>query len=356
MARRELARIVERDPRRAAARQELTEIDSASGPLDRMTVDAVEDDQPYRTWRAAVASSVFSDPLTRWDGAAGSWWMHASRSGIRSDAPFLRIGNETTFPSLRMVMAASFGAMRFPDGVIRPLGSFAISLRTSPRSRFSAAIEQYEMLATATAAGRHVYGRATSLQWRRQTDRGWLGAIDARRIRYSDANRGWSLSGYALAPFATLAHATFSGGASAAVRDSNESRFYVESVSASRSGSVFSYAYRGAYTPYWTPRGFREVRGILAVDAAIGRSLLRFQADAGATRDRGTQFGPDDGSGPLPANIDQFEFQRTYHPVRLQLTWSAPLTAAISIEATVERNATVFYQSNGIRASLVRRR
>jgi len=355
-ARRELARVLQRDPNRKAARQSVAEIDSAARGIDRITVDAVDDDQPYRSLRTAVSSSLFTDPLTRWDASAGSWWMDASRPGVRADAPFIRVGNETTFPALRLTATTSIGAMRYPDGTTRPLGSAALSFRTSAHASLSAAIEQYEMLATATAIDRHIDARSTSLRWQRQSEREWIAAIDARRVRYSDANRGWALTAYGLAPFASVANITFSGGASAAVRDTDEGRFYLESVSAQRPGNAFLYSYRGAYTPYWTPRGFREVRAIVAADMAIRRSHLRFQADGGVTRDRGTDFGPGSGPTALPPSIYQFEFPRTYHPRRLQLTFSMPISAGMSIEAAVERGATVFYEENGIRASLVRRR
>ena len=220
----------------------------------------------------------------------------------------------------------------------------------------SGSFEQYEMLATATAIDRHVYGQSAALHWKRQLDRSWLAEADARRVRYSDHNRGWAFSGYTLAPLGKFKKLQFSGGASAAFRDTSESRFYVESVSSSRSDNVFAYSYTGAYTPYWTPRDFREVRAILVIDSSIARSHLRFQADSGVTRDLGTGFGPDSGTTLFPTDIFQFEYARTYHPVHLQLAFSCPVSAGLSLEAAVERSTTVFYKANGIRASLVRRR
>ncbi|MGZ8851442.1 MAG: hypothetical protein ACXW3E_14090, partial [Thermoanaerobaculia bacterium] len=71
---------------------------------------------------------------------------------------------------------------------------------------------------------------------------------------------------------------------------------------------------------------------------------------------RGTNFGPDAGITPLPGTIFPFEFRRTYHPVRLQLTLRTPIARGLSLDTTVERSTTVFYTANAIRASLVRRR
>ncbi|MGZ7078860.1 MAG: hypothetical protein ACXVJT_05540, partial [Thermoanaerobaculia bacterium] len=355
-ARREFAAILRQDPKRETVRRSLAEIDATARPLDKIDLDVTDDDQPYRFVRATASSSLFTDPLTRWDATAGSWWMHASRSGIRSDAPFFRIGNETTFPAWRLVTALSLGAIRHPDGAIRPLGSAAVSLRVSPRSTIAASVDQREMLTTATAIDRHISSRAVALQWHRQADHQWSASTDIRQIQYSDANRGWALTGYVLAPIATIAQVTISGGASAAMRDTRTSRFYVESVLSVRGGNEFLYSYRGAYTPYWTPRRFRETRGILATEWDLRRTHFRIQADGGITRDRATNFGPDSGTTAFPTDLYAFEFGREYHPLHLQMTASRKLPAGMSIEAAIERNATVFYKANGIRASLVRRR
>ena len=353
---REFQSVLARDPKRPAARQSLDEIESAARPVDRIGVEAIDDDQPYRTLRAVMSTSLFSDPLTRWDATAGSWWMHANRADARANAPFVRVGNETTLPSMRLVLAASAGVLRYPDGVARPIGSVTLTRRLLAHSALSASIEQYEMLATATAIDRHVSARAAALQWKRQVDHGLLAAVDARQIQFSDANRGWTLSGYVLRPLFTTHHLEFSGGASAAIRDTESTRFYVESTSSVRTGTQYSYLYRGAFTPYWTPRHFREVRAIIAADTDVMRTHIRIQADAGATRDLGSAFGPQSGPTLFPPSIFQFEFRRTYHPVHLQLTFSRPLSAGLSLEAAIERSTTVFYKANGIRASLVRRR
>jgi len=355
-AAREFAEALRIDPNRAESRRSLGEIESAARPIDRIATDFVDDDQPYRIFRAIASTSWFSDPLTRWDADAGSYWMNASRPDIRSDSPFVRVGNETTFPSVRLVASASIGLLRYPDDVTRPIGSAALAYRLTPHSVLSGSFEQYEMLATATSIDRHVYGQSAALHWKRQLDRSWLAEADARRVRYSDHNRGWAVSAYTLAPLGKFKGLEFSGGASAAFRDTDESRFYVESATSSRSGDQFLYSYTGAYTPYWTPREFRELRAILAVDSSIGRSHLRFQADGGVTRDLGTGFGPDSGTTLFPTDIFQFEYGRTYHPLHLQLAFSSPVSAGLSLEAAIERSTTVFYKANGIRASLVRRR
>jgi tetratricopeptide (TPR) repeat protein len=355
-AAREFEDILRKDPNRETARRSLSEIESAARPIDRFATDAVDDDQPYRTLRAIASTSYFSDPLTRWDVQAGSWWMNASRQGVKANAPFVVIANETTFPSLRLVASSSLGLFRYPDGTSRPIGSAGITYRMTSHAAVSASIEQYEMLETATAIERHIYGRATALQWKRQREHGWLAAADARSIRYSDDNRGWAVSGYALVPIGKVKQLQFSAGASAAFRDTTNNRFYVESVSSTPSGTAFTYSYTGAYTPYWTPREFREARAIAAIDTPLGRSSLRFQADGGITRDLGTGFGPESGTTLFPPDIFLFEYGRTYHPYHLQLSFSTPVSHGMTFEAAVERSSTVFYKANGIRASLVRRR
>ena len=355
-AQREFAAVLKLDPNRTTARQSLAEIDSASRPLDRIAMEGVDDDQPYRTLRGVAETSFFSDPLTRWDVTAGSWWLNASDAGIKSNAPFVSIANQTSFPSTRLVVDSSIGLLRYPDDTTRPVGSAALTYKLTAHSSASAAFEQYEMLATATAITRHISAQAASLQWKYSKDHSWLAAVDARQLRFSDSNRGWAATAYAMRPFAHAKQFEFSGGASVAARDTKESRFFAESVSSQRAGATYQYEYTGAYTPYWTPLDLREVRLIVAADADLFRAHFRFQADGGITRDLGTGFGPESGTTPFPPSIFQFEFDRTYHPYRLQLAFSKTIAAGFSLEAAIERNTTVFYTANGIRASLVRRR
>jgi Cytochrome c biogenesis factor len=58
---------------KADAARSIREIAAATRGEQRLSVDAVDDDQPFRSLRAEVSQSFFSDPLTRWSVAGGSY-------------------------------------------------------------------------------------------------------------------------------------------------------------------------------------------------------------------------------------------------------------------------------------------
>ncbi|MFL6244494.1 MAG: hypothetical protein ACJ74H_00590, partial [Thermoanaerobaculia bacterium] len=145
-------------------------------------------------------------------------------------------------------------------------------------------------------------------------------------------------------------------GASAAARDTDESRFRLTAVSSTRDAGFFRYQYRGEYDPYWTPDNLLEARLVLALERRTSRGGVKLHADGGFARDRGRAFGPDAGPDPFPASPFTFTFDRTYHPWRAGLAADFTLAPQWRIEAGVERGVTVDYRSTSVHASLVRRR
>ncbi|HSP35600.1 MAG TPA: tetratricopeptide repeat protein [Thermoanaerobaculia bacterium] len=346
------------------ARESLSAIRQTIRASDRFDVDALDDDQPYRAIRPSWTSSMFTDPLTRWDVTAGSNFLSAPRFEARRQLPFVTIHNETVLPWQRLTLLATAGVMRFPDGSSHAVGSAGVRFRTSNASSIAALIDRRELLTNATAMRTHPIVTRRTIAWTRYADKSWMAGAEAGSLRYFDRNAGRYLQAYALMPVLrgapSAADAAGRGGtpliligASAAIRDTSQSRFYIESTSGSRASTgTFDYAYRGAYTPYWTPKHLREARAI----ALITRGAWKLQLESGISHDQATAFGPASGLTPLPSFLYAFTFARTSHPARAALTYDHDLGLRYRVTCTAERNTTAFYAANSIHASLVRRR
>jgi tetratricopeptide (TPR) repeat protein len=337
--------VLEREPNREFARTSLREIQQVARPSQRLTVDAVHDDQPLDAVRAEAAATFFSDPLTRWSVAAGAYRLDAERRGTR-DGQFALVENETRFP--RFTIGGSLGVFTFPDGEHRPIGSVRVAHR-----QLELRVDHREEIASATALQTHASSTTTTLRWSREKN--WIAAAELIHKRYFDDNEGRAFVAYAVAPWKRGAW-TFWGGGSVSARDTDESRFRQTAVSSTFDQSFFRYGYRGEYDPYWTPDELREARAVLAVERQMHRGGIKLHGDFGYARDRGRAFGPDAGPTPLPATTFAFTFDRSYHPWRAGLSAHVNLAPSWRLEASVERSVTVDYRSTSVHASLVRRR
>ena len=291
--------VLKLDPNREFARTSLNEIASTALPSQRVSVDGTQDDQPLDLIRGEVAATFFSDPQTRWIATLGTYDANGQSGEYAS------VANETTFRGF--VAGGSLGVFTWPDGVRRPIGS--VSIR---RGQFSASIERRPELATATSLDTHAASTVSALHWdyNRQN---LIAAAEVSHRRYFDGNEGQGAFVYAILPLRRNDWTLWSG-ASAATRDTDESRF-----------TDF-----GQYDPYWTPENLVEARAVFALE----RRNLKFHADAGTARDRG----------------------RTYHPWRAGVGANFELARGFRIEAGVERSSTVDYRATSFHAALVRRR
>lgn len=335
------------------ARDSLAAIRQASRGSDRFDADWLDDDQPLRTFRSAVTSSMFADPLTRWDLSAGGSSLSAPRFDALKQLIFASITNERVLPWQRLTITSSAGVQRYPDGSTRPVGGGSLRFRPSNASSLIATVEHRELLTNATALNTHPSVSRRVLSWTRYAERSWFAGLEAGSLRYFDNNRGRYTQGYALVPVPGGVHLGVSG----ATRDTAEDRFGIDSLAGSRSPSGdFEYTYRGSYTPYWTPRHLREVRAIALVTGTMRRMSWKAQIEGGIARDTATGFGPSRGPTPLPGGIFTSAFTRTFHPARAAVTFATPIASRYRVECTVERSTTAFYAANAIHASLVRHR
>jgi hypothetical protein len=344
-AARNFRRVLALDANREFARTSLREIEATARPSERVTVDAMQDDQPLDTVRAEIASTFFSDPLTRWSVIAGTYQLDAGRIGDAS-GEYAAIENETRFGAL--TVGGSAGIFTFPDGVRRPLGSLMVRHRS-----LTLRVDRREEIASATSLRTHAASTTATLRW--SHDGNWIGAAEASHRRYFDGNRGNAVIAYAVAPL-HFDEWTLWGGASAAMRDTEESRFRMTAVSSTLDAGFFRYQYRGEYDPYWTPDNLLDGRVVAAIERRLSRGSVKLHADGGYARDRGRAFGPDAGPGPFPAATFAFDFDRTYRPWRAGIAADLTFATHWRIEAGVERSVTVDYRSTSVHASLVRRR
>lgn len=334
------------DPQREFSRRSLGEIDAMMRSSQRLAVVVEEDDQPVDRIRIESEAVHFSDPLTRWSVLLGAYRMDAGLIGTRR-GELLSIANETTWKAL--TVRASLGMLKFPDGARRPVGSLALRHRS-----LELRLEEREELAAATSLRTHATSRTTALRW--DHDKDWVAAAEVSHKRYFDDNEGFAAVLYGVAPVLRRGPVTVWAGAAAAARDTDESRFTVASVSSTRQGDLFRYSWRGEHSPYWSPRGLREARAVLAVEYRTSRGSVKFHGDAGIARDQGRAFSPAAGSTPLPTSSIPFEFDRSYRPYRLGITVGHALVAGYRLEIAAERSVTIDYRSTILHASLVRQR
>lgn len=331
---------------REASRQALVEITSLARPSQRLTVVSDRDDQPLARTRFEAEAVHYSDPLTRWSVRAGGYTMDAGRIG-ESDGTFVALSNETIWRGV--TVRAGLGLFTHPDGARRPTGHLGMR-----RGSVELLIEQQEALASASALRTHASALTTTLRWRREPS--WIAAAEATHRRWFDDNETVAAVVYGVAPVVRRGDWTLWSGASAAARDTRESRFEVAAVSGTREGNSFRYAWRGEYDPYWTPRELYEARAVAALEYRVARGGVKVHADGGYARDQGRAFGPDTGATPLPAMSYAFDYDREYAPYRFGVTLDREIVAGYRVEAAAERNVTIDYRSTSFYVSLVRRR
>jgi tetratricopeptide (TPR) repeat protein len=344
-AARDFKRVLALDPNREFARTSMREIESTARPSERISVDSVDDDQPLDAMRAEVGTTFFSDPLTRWSITGGTYRLDAGRIG-ESSGQYVAVENETRAGAF--TFGGSLGIFEFPDGVRHPVGSASVRHRN-----LTLRVDHREEIASATSLRTHASSTTATLRW--SHDGNWIGAAEISHRRYFDNNRGHAAIAYAVMPI-RKANWTLWAGASAAARDTEESRFRMTAVSSTLDQGFFRYQYRGEYDPYWTPDNLLEGRLVVALERRAARGGVKLHADGGYARDRGRAFGPDAGPGPFPASTFTFTFDRTYHPWRAGLAADFTLAPHWRIEAGVERGVTVDYRSTSVHAALVRRR
>lgn len=296
-AERLFAALVARNPRDNDARRGLDEIHAQERPGYVLDGGFIDDDQPAQSFQPSATVYGFFDPLTKWSltGSAG----RLSTDLGDADSESIRGGVSTVFPQVKTTVGTGLGWTRFPDGTARLMPDATIT-----RDKLSLSFDRRPLLRSAPAVHSHPFAAVTALRWTPSAN----ASFSASHFRYFDHNSGNSADGYWLVPLRS-----FLLGASAAYRDTKESRFV-----------------NGVYDPYWTPIGEREGRAI----AAMAWKRLSLHLDAGVAYDR---------------------IAGTFHPWRAAASTSFPLAKGATLNVSAERSRTAFYTANEIHASLAGR-
>jgi len=305
LAARELAEVLRLQPSNAEAARALAEIRTASRAGFVVDAGIVDDDQPFRAVGMTARVFAFSDPLTKWEVSARQERLRGR--GLERSAPAIGAAGETALPRWRTSVRGGLTRLRFPDGSARLLPLLRTETRLGTTVLAFAAARR-ELLRSAASLATHPFADALSVRWSAARF-----ALHAERLRYFDHNRGMSADGYVLMPVTRA----LSLGASAAVRDTDQSRFA-----------------KGTYDPYWTPLAQREARLVGSATFRRNGATFGLHADAGAARDRVTG---------------------SFHPWRAGANATIPAAHGLTINIAAERSSTAFYTSNEIRASVAGR-
>lgn len=300
----------QRLPNHAEARRAVDEIHAASRPGFAVEADAIDDDQPYRGGDADARVFFFSDPLTKWELRGNGSRLRAL--GEDRSTAAIAVAGETTLPSIRTLVRAGLARFRFPDGGARILPELTAEhrLRTST---ITLDARRTPLLRSAPAILTHAWGDELSARWARENGGGLQFAVAAQHVRYFDRNRGWSTSAYVLAPIS----AALRVGASAALRDTRESRFI-----------------NGRYDPYYTPQDLAEARVVGAYTLGRGRLSMSAHLDAGIAREHSAG---------------------SFVPWRASLGLTMRVTPDVAFSASATHDSTAFYNANEIHAGLAGR-
>lgn len=352
-----LRQVIARRPDDAESLQILREIELATRPLVRVEADLIDDDQPFHHFCYEVAGSIFSDALTRWDVAAGTYTLEVpvgaqTRPGLpppgtNGNAIYASVGGDVVFPRARLRLSGQVRPLRFPDDEVVILGGAAIRLQLPRGSSLSLEADRRELLRGSTALDDQATVEGLRVVWKLERERGWLAAAAAEVHRYHDDNRGVSAYAYALAPLVRSESAMLWIGPAVAYRDTDESRIQLIGVRREPIPAGFRYIYDRIYDPYWTPQRLYEGRLVISSMLKVHpRATLTLHADGGRGQDRDLAFGPATGTTPLPVLHAPIDFERTYTPWAASAGLELALSQGIELRLRYEHKVTNFYESD----------
>lgn len=289
--------LVARNPKDNDARRGLEEIRAQMRPGYAVDGGFIADDQPAHLFMPSATVYGFLDPLTKWSLTGLAVRLNTDLGD--GDSESFRGGVSTVFPRLKTTAGIGLGWTRFPDRTSRVMPDAAIG-----RGKLSLTFDRRALLRSVPAVHAHPFADVTTLRWTPNAN----ASFSASHFRYFDSNSGNAADGYWLVPVRS-----FLLGASAAYRDTRESRFV-----------------NGIYDPYWTPIGEREGRAI----AATTWKRVSLHIDAGVAYDR---------------------IAGTFHPWRAAVSTAFPLASGAMLNVSAERSRTAFYTANEIHASVAGR-
>lgn len=343
--------LLDEDPSRERAAGELAEIRAFARPIVISRARWRSDDQPLRSAGGELEAVLFSDPLTQWSVTLGS--RRFDSRVTEADVWSAGVAAETVFPWMGVTVGASVEPTRMPTGNTEWFGSATIGKSFGTGVDGSLFYSRSELLWTVGSldTGAYVSSTGAEITYDRS---GYLGTARVREMVFFDDNEGVEASGYFLVPLVARAW-TVDGGASFLLRDTDETRFVIDSIEAAPVPGGFAYDYDGRYDPYWTPINLREFRLVVSAGGEVGPSLrLKIDGTVGVAHDDATSFGPDIGLFTLPFETFATVYERRYEPWSLALTLQKQWKG-VEVQVRVERTVTVHYEADEAIATLVRR-
>lgn len=344
------------DPDQGEAARQLREIRASTRPWVRLTLEGLDDNQPYQRARVELGAGFFPSPL--WavgaevvprvldPSVAGPVSESGPRSGPGSGpGQPSGFGTEEAFegratvvgfiPRARLDVALGVGGV-VQDGAGTWLGHAEVGVRMPSEVRLKARAERWRYLWTTASSESFLMVEAVEAGLDRVNHPGWAGEATLRYESFPGDNGVLSAWGWLLAPVVPF----FRVGASLSWHDAEETRW---SPTLQR------------YDPYFTPEEQR-IAGVLAeVKLPLGPATFRVNGSYGVWAREEAPVADTASGGNVPGAAPVAFFERDYDPWSVTGALDVPITGGLDLHLEAERRETAFYELNRATLALVAR-
>lgn len=312
------------DPDQSDARRQLHEIQAVTRPWARLSLEGMDDNQPYRRGRGELELGVFINPL--WTAALELVPQVMDPTVDGGAEPGTRTAVEARatlsgfLPAARLDVTAGFGGVRQDESTWTGHAGLGVRLPGRLTLEGRAARERY--LWTTASADALLMVESVELSLERADHPGWAGEAVVQHESFPDGNGVATAYAWLLAPVAP----GFRVGWAVSWQDAEESRWEpaVE-----------------RYVPYFTPLEQRVSSALAEVTVPLGAAVARLNGSWGVWAREEVPGS----SGSLPGNAPgrARAAERSYTPWSVVATLDAPAGEGISLRMEGERRATAFY-------------
>lgn len=316
------------DPTSVEAARQLAEIRAATRPWLRLSLQGMEDNQPYRRGHGELEGGLFLTPL--WSAAVavvprvldpGAPAGRGPRSHGTTEAAVMLAG---FLPAARLDLTLAAGAAIQEDVTWTGEATLARGLGRGLRLRATAERDRYLWTTSSADTLLMVDGLEVALD--AAASPRWAGEAVLHVARFPDGNTVRTAYGWLLAPLAPVLRA----GASVAWEDAEETRW--------------SPALDG-YAPYFTPERQRTVSVLGELALPLGAATLRASGSWGVWARELAPSGVAVGRpGNAPDRTAVIFDERAFTPWSARAALDLPAGDHLTLHAEAERAATAFYR------------